>query len=124
MSIFFSFFKEKRKITEKDYKKLKIIFRELFLYFRSNRRWLILNIYLKLHTSFALGEFANLLFCHWVWLRNFCLPNHVCGNRSFGSPWQPQSPQSRPHSCFANERDKMEELNLMLRRKKENGREI
>ena len=99
MSVFFSSLRKRERSLNKIIQKLKILFIELFLYLRSNRRWLIPNIYLKLYTSFALGEFANFLSCHWVRLRNFHLQNHMCNNWSLGSPWQPHSPLIPTHAC-------------------------
>lgn len=98
MSVFFPLRGRERSLNT-IIQKLKILFTESFLGLKSNRKWLILNIYLWFYTSFALGEFANFLSCHWVLLRNFHLQNRMRNNWSLGSPWQPHSPLFPSHTC-------------------------
>lgn len=66
------------------------------------------------------GQVCKSSFLPLVRLRNFHLQDLVLGVTLETA----QSPPSKPHLCFANERDKMEDPNLMLRRKKENERKI
>lgn len=98
MSVFFPLRGRERSLNT-IIQKLKILFTESFLGLKSNRKWLILNIYLWFYTSFALGEFANFLSCHWVLRRNFHLQNRMRNNWSLGSPWQPHSPLFPSHTC-------------------------